>query len=74
MDLPAILRRKPELCLVDELAHTNAPGLEHTKRCEDIEAVLAAGIDVFSTVNVQHRRLQRSGGLLTGTRVRETVA
>src|SRR4051794_16714760 len=45
MDLPAILRRKPELCLIDELAHTNAPGLEHEKRYEDIEDVLADGID-----------------------------
>ena len=54
MDLPAILRRRPELCLIDELAHTNAPGLEHVKRYEDVADVLAAGIDVFSTVNVQH--------------------
>ena len=54
MDLPGILRRKPELCLVDELAHTNAPGTEHPKRYEDIEDVLAAGIDVLSTMNVQH--------------------
>ena len=54
MDLPAIFQRAPELCLVDELAHTNAPGLEHRKRYEDIEDVLEAGIDVFSTVNVQH--------------------
>jgi two-component system sensor histidine kinase KdpD len=74
MDLPAILRRKPELCLIDELAHTNAPGLEHTKRCQDIESVLAAGIDVFSTVNVQHlESLNDQVAELTGTRVRETV-
>ena len=74
MDLPAILRRKPELCLIDELAHTNAPGLEHAKRCQDIEAVLAAGIDVFSTVNVQHlESLNDQVAELTGTRVRETV-
>jgi two-component system, OmpR family, sensor histidine kinase KdpD len=74
MDLPAILRRKPELCLIDELAHTNAPGLEHAKRCEDIESVLAAGIDVFSTVNVQHlESLNDQVAELTGTRVRETV-
>src|SRR6478735_8001022 len=51
MDLPGILARKPELCLIDELAHTNAPGLEHQKRFEDIADVLAADIDVFSTVN-----------------------
>jgi two-component system sensor histidine kinase KdpD len=74
MDLPAILRRMPELCLIDELAHTNAPGLEHPKRCQDIETVLAAGIDVFSTVNVQHlESLNDQVAELTGTRVRETV-
>ncbi|HYB24587.1 MAG TPA: histidine kinase, partial [Solirubrobacteraceae bacterium] len=54
MDLPAILRRAPEVCLIDELAHTNVPGLEHRQRYEEVEDVLAAGIDVFSTVNVQH--------------------
>src|SRR4029077_4077025 len=54
MDLPAILRRAPEVCLIDELAHTNAPGVEHSKRYEDVEDVLAAGIDVLSTLNVQH--------------------
>src|SRR6202035_5299150 len=43
MDLPAILRRAPELCLIDELAHTNAPGMEHEKRCQDIHDVLTAG-------------------------------
>jgi two-component system, OmpR family, sensor histidine kinase KdpD len=74
MDLPAILRRTPELCLIDELAHSNAPGLEHPKRCQDIESVLAAGIDVFSTVNVQHlESLNDQVAELTGTRVRETV-
>jgi two-component system sensor histidine kinase KdpD len=74
MDLPAILRRAPELCLIDELAHTNAPGLEHPKRYEDIEDVLNAGIDVFSTVNVQHlESLNDQVAEVTGTRVRETV-
>jgi two-component system, OmpR family, sensor histidine kinase KdpD len=74
MDLPAILNRMPELCLIDELAHTNAPGVEHPKRCQDIESVLAAGIDVFSTVNVQHlESLNDQVAELTGTRVRETV-
>ena len=74
MDLPAILRRAPELCLIDELAHTNAPGVEHEKRYEDIEDVLAAGIDVFSTVNVQHlESLNDQVAELTGIRVRETV-
>jgi two-component system sensor histidine kinase KdpD len=74
MDLPAILRRGPELCLIDELAHSNAPGVEHEKRYEDIEDVLDAGIDVFSTVNVQHlESLNDQVAELTGTRVRETV-
>jgi two-component system sensor histidine kinase KdpD len=74
MDLPGILRRAPELCLIDELAHTNAPGLEHAKRCQDIQDVLEAGIDVFSTVNVQHlESLNDQIAELTGIRVRETV-
>jgi two-component system sensor histidine kinase KdpD len=74
MDLPGILARAPELCLIDELAHTNAPGVEHPKRYEDIADVLAAGIDVFSTVNVQHlESLNDQVAELTGTRVRETV-
>ncbi len=74
MDVPAILARKPELCLVDELAHTNAPGLEHAKRYEDVRDVLDAAIDVFSTVNVQHlESLNDQVTELTGTRVRETL-
>jgi two-component system sensor histidine kinase KdpD len=74
MDLPAILARSPELCLIDELAHTNAPGTEHEKRYEDVRDVLAAGIDVFSTVNVQHlESLNDQVTQLTGTRVRETI-
>ncbi len=74
MDLPALLRREPGLALIDELAHTNPPGLEHEKRYEDIAAVLAAGIDVFSTVNVQHlESLNDQVAELTGVRVRETV-
>ena len=74
MDLPAILARKPELVLIDELAHSNAPGVEHAKRYEDITEALAAGIDVFSTVNVQHfESLNDRVAELTGTRVRETV-
>jgi two-component system sensor histidine kinase KdpD len=73
MDLPALLERRPELCLIDELAHTNAPGLEHGKRYEDIADVLAAGIHVFSTVNVQHlETLNDQVAELTGVRVRET--
>jgi two-component system sensor histidine kinase KdpD len=74
MDLPAILRRAPELCLIDELAHTNAPGLEHAKRYEDVEDVLSAGIDVFSTLNVQHlESLNDRVTELSGIRVRETI-
>jgi two-component system sensor histidine kinase KdpD len=74
MDLPAVLARRPELCLIDELAHTNAPGVEHEKRYEDVRDVLEAGIDVFSTVNVQHlESLNNQVTQLTGTRVRETI-
>jgi two-component system sensor histidine kinase KdpD len=73
MDLPAIFHRAPQLCLIDELAHTNAPGLEHAKRHQDIDDVLDAGIDVFSTVNVQHlESLNDQVAELTGVRVRET--
>jgi two-component system sensor histidine kinase KdpD len=74
MDMPGILRRAPELCLIDELAHTNVPGTEHTKRFEDIEAVLDAGIDVLSTLNVQHlESLNDHITELSGVRVRETI-
>jgi len=74
MDLPAVLARKPELCLIDELAHTNAPGVEHEKRYEDVRDVLDAGIDVFSTVNVQHlESLNDQVTQLTGAHVRETI-
>jgi two-component system sensor histidine kinase KdpD len=74
LDLPAVLARKPELCLIDELAHTNAPGTEHEKRYEDVQDVLGAGIDVYSTVNVQHLESLNDQVLqLTGTRVRETI-
>lgn len=73
MDLPGVLARAPELCLVDELAHTNAPGVEHAKRFEDLRDLRAAGIDVFSTVNVQHlESLNDQVFELTGVRVRET--
>jgi two-component system sensor histidine kinase KdpD len=74
MDLPAILARRPELCLIDELAHTNVPGVEHEKRYEDVLQVLEAGIDVYSTVNVQHlESLNDQITQLTGATVRETV-
>jgi two-component system, OmpR family, sensor histidine kinase KdpD len=74
MDLPGILLRNPEVCLIDELAHTNAPGVEHAKRYEDVEDVLNAGIDVLSTVNVQHlESLNDQVAELSGVRVRETI-
>lgn len=73
LDLPSLLTRAPDLCLVDELAHTNAPGSEHEKRYEDIAALVAAGIDVLSTVNVQHlESLNDQVAELAGVRVRET--
>lgn len=74
MDLEAILKRKPKLVLVDELAHTNAEGVRHPKRWMDVRDILAAGIDVFSTMNVQH--LESANDIvakITKVRVRETV-
>jgi two-component system sensor histidine kinase KdpD len=74
MDLRALLARAPELCLIDELAHANAPGSEHPKRHEDVEDMLAAGIDVLSTLNVQHlESLNDHITELSGIRVRETI-
>jgi two-component system, OmpR family, sensor histidine kinase KdpD len=73
MDVDAVLRRAPELALIDELAHTNAPGMRNEKRWQDIDEVLAAGIDVISTVNVQHlESLNDSVAEITEVRVRET--
>ena len=73
-DLDGALARRPALILVDELAHSNAPGCRHPKRWQDIEELLAAGIDVFTTVNVQHlESLNDVVGGLTGIRVWETV-
>ena len=73
-DLDAALQRKPQLILVDELAHTNAPGSRHPKRCQDVEELLAAGVDVYTTVNVQHlESLNDVVGRITGARVWETV-
>ena len=74
MDLDAVLRRAPDVALVDELAHTNAPGLRHAKRYQDVEELITAGIDVLSTMNVQHlESLNDRVFELTGVRVRETV-
>ncbi|MET0150792.1 MAG: ATP-binding protein [Acidimicrobiales bacterium] len=74
MDLTAVLARRPEIALVDELAHTNVPGSRHEKRWEDVEALLAEGIDVVSTVNIQHlESLNDVVDRITGVRQRETV-
>ena len=74
MDLDAILARRPQLVLVDELAHTNAAGSRHPKRYVDVEELLAAGIDVYSTMNVQHvESLNDIVARITRIRVRETV-
>lgn len=74
MDLEAVLARTPELALVDELAHTNAPGSVHDKRWQDVEAILAAGIDVISTVNIQHiESLNDVVRQITGVVQRETI-
>jgi two-component system sensor histidine kinase KdpD len=73
MDVDGVVRRSPELALVDELAHTNVPGSRYEKRYQDIDAILDAGIDVVSTVNVQHlESLNDAVFELTGIRVRET--
>ena len=73
-DLDAALARRPRLILMDELAHSNAPGSRHPKRWQDVEELLDAGIDVFSTVNVQHlESLNDVVGGITGIRVAETV-
>jgi two-component system sensor histidine kinase KdpD len=74
MDIDKILKRKPRLVLVDELAHTNAPGSRHAKRYQDVEELLAAGIDVYTTLNIQHlESLNDVVTQITGTKVRETI-
>ncbi len=74
LDLDAALERKPEVILVDELAHTNAPGLRHAKRWQDVAELLDAGIDVYSTVNVQHiESLNDVVAQISGVTVRETI-
>ena len=73
-DLDAAIKRKPSLILVDELAHTNAPGCRHTKRYQDVEELLKAGIDVYTTVNVQHiESLNDMVTAITGIMVKERV-
>ncbi len=74
MDLDGLIKAQPKLVLVDELAHSNAPGSRHTKRWQDIQELLAAGIDVFTTVNVQHlESLNDQVRGITGVQVRETL-
>ncbi|HXQ24385.1 MAG TPA: DUF4118 domain-containing protein [Candidatus Acidoferrales bacterium] len=74
MDLDALLQRRPQLVLVDELAHSNAPGCRHPKRFSDVEELLDAGIDVYTTVNIQHlESLNDVVAQITGIRVRETL-
>ncbi|HKP11090.1 MAG TPA: universal stress protein [Blastocatellia bacterium] len=74
MDVDAIIERKPEICIVDELAHTNVPGAKNKKRYEDVLDLLAAGISVFTAVNIQHlETLNDAIARSSGVRVRETV-
>src|SRR5437868_1627220 len=74
MDLDAIIARRPQIVLVDELAHTNAPGSRHPKRYLDVEELLEKGINVYTTVNIQHIEcLNDVVAQITGVRVRETV-
>jgi len=74
MDLDALLARHPQLALVDELAHTNVEGSRHPKRCMDVEELLSNGIDVYTTLNIQHiESLNDVVAQITGVRVRETV-
>lgn len=73
-DVEAILRRRPRVCAIDELAHTNVPGSERVKRWEDVHVLLDAGIDVLTTMNVQHlESLNDQVWQVTGIRVRETI-
>lgn len=74
MDIDAVLKRRPQLALVDELAHTNAPGSRHPKRVQDVIELLEAGIDVYTTLNVQHlESLNDVVAQITGVTVRETL-
>lgn len=74
MDLDALIERRPQLALIDELAHTNAPDSRHEKRWQDVEEVLATGIDVYTTLNVQHlESLNDIVARVSGVRVRETL-
>ncbi|HHW42099.1 MAG TPA: sensor histidine kinase KdpD [Syntrophomonadaceae bacterium] len=74
MDIDALLKRRPQLALVDELAHTNIPGSRHARRYQDVEELLAAGINIYTTLNIQHiESLNDIVAQITGIRVQETV-
>src|SRR5208337_2971198 len=74
LDLDALLARRPQIALVDELAHTNIQGSRHAKRYQDVDELLAAGIDVYTTLNIQHlESLNDAVAQITGIKVRETV-
>src|SRR5437660_8996792 len=74
MDTEAIISRHPKVALVDELAHTNVPGSQHAKRYQDVQEILYAGIDVVTTLNIQHlESLNDLVASITGIRVRETM-
>ena len=74
LDIDAILKRRPQIVLIDELAHTNVPGSRHTKRWQDVIEILEAGIDVYSTLNVQHIESRKDVvEEITGIAIRETV-
>jgi two-component system sensor histidine kinase KdpD len=74
MNTPAVLERRPEICVVDEFPHTNIPGSEREKRWQDVQALLDAGIDILTTMNIQHlESLNDQVSQISGVRVRETV-
>src|SRR5665648_845629 len=74
MDLDAIIARKPQIVLVDELAHTNSPGSRHTKRYQDVQEILENGINVYTSLNVQHLESRsETVAQITGIIVRETL-
>jgi two-component system sensor histidine kinase KdpD len=74
MDLDAIINRKPQIVIVDELAHTNAPGSRHAKRFQDVQEILESGISVYTTLNVQHLESRsETVAQITGIIVHETI-
>jgi len=74
LDTDAVVRRRPQVVLVDELAHTNAEGSKHEKRCQDIEEILGFGIDVYTAMNIQHvESINDIVAKITGVRMQETI-